>query len=184
MVLEDNPDQSQVSCKPQQKRLQTSSSAEDAVPSTSAPVIKSPGEPAKKLEAQEIEQKERHNPISYWAAHLTWPKNFAEHNLMASSNTTNKRQRTLDSNDPRSRSYSQSRKDGKVPEQYTAAYQAHILTKGLDMDCGKGRNFTSKENRGTCAELLRIDIDTIGPTAVPQDKITDMNTAAKTGIRG
>ena len=148
---------------------------EEAVPKASVPVIESPEKPAKELKARETEQKERHNHISYWAAHHTWPENFTEHNLMASSNSTNKRQRTSDcfqsDKDERSRSYSQSRKNREVPEQYTAAYEVHILTKGLDMNYLKGQDFVSEESKKTCAELLQINVNTIGPTAVPQNKI-------------
>ena len=97
---------------------------------------------------------------------------------MASSNSTNKRQRTWDRSqsgkDERSRSYSQSRKNGEVPEQYTAAYEVHIVTKGLDMDYRKGEDFVSEKSRKTCAELLQIEVHSIEPTAVPQDKIRDM----------
>ncbi|KAI9780479.1 MAG: hypothetical protein M1816_002841 [Peltula sp. TS41687] len=188
LFLEDNPDLSQVFCEPRQKRVQSAASPsldireqlqfKEAVPRTGAPIIESPTEPAKELEAREIEQKERHNPISYWAVYHTWPKDFAEHNLMDSSNSTNKRQRTSDlsqiGKEGGFRSYSQSRKNGEVPEQYTAAYQAHILRKGLDMDREKGEDFASEESKKICAELLQIDISTIGPTAVPQDKIRSM----------
>ncbi|KAL9100349.1 MAG: hypothetical protein Q9163_004262, partial [Psora crenata] len=163
-LLEDNPDRSQVSCEPRRKRLQTRRRH-----------LGCPEEPARELEAQETEQKERQNPISYWATHHTWPKHLAEHDTMSSSNRTNKRKKTSDlsqgGKDVGSRSYSQSRKDGEVPEQYTAAYQAHILSKGLDMDWEKGQDFASKESKKTCAELLRIDINTVEFTAVPQDKI-------------
>ena len=150
----------------------------ETVPKTNIPVIESVEKPAKELGVREAEQKERHDPISYWAAYHTWPENFAEHNLMASSNSTNKRQRTWDRSqsgkDERSRSYSQSRKNGEVPEQYTAAYEVHIFTKGLDMDYRKGEDFVSEESRKTCAELLQIEVHRIEPTAVPQDKIRDM----------
>ena len=86
---------------------------EGTVPKTNVPVIESPEKLAKELGVREIEQKERHYPISYWAAHHTWPENFAEHNPMASSNSINKRPRTSDfsqsGKDERSPSYSQSR---------------------------------------------------------------------------
>ncbi|KAI9674970.1 MAG: hypothetical protein M1817_001376 [Caeruleum heppii] len=151
---------------------------EEVVPRTSVPVIESPERPAKEHEARELGHKESHNPISYWAAHRTWPEDFAEHNPMASSNSVNKRQRTADGSqigkDERSRSYSQSRKDGKVPQQYTAAYEEHIVAKGLDMNHRKGRDLVSEESQKTCANFLRIDVDTIGPTAVPQNKIGDI----------
>ncbi|KAI9777081.1 MAG: hypothetical protein M1816_004919 [Peltula sp. TS41687] len=145
----------------------------EAIPRTSDPVIGSPGEPAEELQGREIQQKERHSPISYWAAHHTWPKNFAEHNQMDSSSSTTKRQRTSD-RDGRSRSYSQSRKNGEVPEQYSPAYEVHILTKGLDMDYMKGRDLASGKSKEACAELLRMKVDTIKHTAVPQDKISRM----------
>jgi hypothetical protein len=150
----------------------------ETVLKTNVPVIDSPEKPAKELGVREIEHKERHDPISYWAAHHTWPVNFAGHNQMVSLNSTNKRQRTSDRSqsykDERSRSYSQSRKNGEVPEQYTAAYEVHILTKGLDMDYRKGEDFVSEESKKTCTELLQIDAHMIEPTAVPQDKIRDM----------
>lgn len=46
--------------------------------------------------ALESEEKERDNPISYWAVNLTWPDNFAEPRAISSSNNTNKRRRTTD----------------------------------------------------------------------------------------
>ena len=151
---------------------------EETVPKTNFPVIKSPEKPAKEVGVREIEQKERHDPISYWATHHTWPENFTEHNPMASSNSTNKRPRISDysqsGKDERSRSYSQSRKDGEVPEQYTAAYEVYLLTKGLNMDYRKGEDFVSEESKKTCAELLQIDVHTIKLTAVSQDKIRDI----------
>ena len=147
---------------------------EETVPT----VIESPEKPAKELGAREIEQKERHDPISYWAAHHTWPENFAEHNSMASSNSISKRPRTSDCSqsgkDERSRSYSQSRKNGEVPEQYTAAYERYILTKGLNMDYRKGEDFVFNESKTTWAKLLQTDVHALEPTALPQDKIRDM----------
>lgn len=138
-------------------------------------LFKKPGvhsdESPKELEAKGIGRKERHDPISYWAAYQTWPEDFAEHNPMASSNSTNKRQRTSDSKQETSLSYSQSRKVGEVPEQYTAAYETHVLAKGLDMDYLKGEDFASKESKKTCANFLRINIKTIRLTTIPQDKI-------------
>ena len=143
----------------------------ETAPKTNVPVIQSPEKPAKELAVREIEQKERHDPISYWAAYDSWPENFAEHNPMASSNSTNKRPRTWDfsqsGKDERSPSYSQSRKDGRVPEQYTAAYERHILTKGLDMDPLKGEELVSEESKTLCVDLQRITYKTIEPTIFP-----------------
>jgi hypothetical protein len=97
---------------------------------------------------------------------------------MASSTSINKRPRTSDCSqsgkDERSRSYSQSRKKGEVPKQYTAAYEVHILAKGLDMDYRRGEDFVSKESKKTCAEILQIHVHVIRPTAVPQDNIRDV----------
>lgn len=42
------------------------------------------------------------------------------------------------------------------------------------MDYRKGEEFVSEESRKTCAELLQIEVHSIEPTAVPQDKIRDM----------
>lgn len=148
---------------------------EETVPKTNIPVIESREKPAKKLGVRDPELKERHGPISYWAVHHTWPKNFTEHNPMASSNSTNKRQRTSDRSqsgkDERSRSYSQSRKDGEVPEQYTAAYERHILTKGLDMDPFKGEELVSEESKKLCIDLQQITHKTIEPTIFPTGAI-------------
>jgi hypothetical protein len=144
---------------------------EETVPKTNVLVTESPEKPAKELRVREIEQKERHDPISYWAAHHTWPENFTEHNPMASSNSTNKRPRTSNfsqnGKDERSPSYSQSRKNGEVPEQYTAAYERHILTKGLDMDPLKGEELVSEESKILCINLQRITHKTIEPTIFP-----------------
>ncbi|KAI9781826.1 MAG: hypothetical protein M1816_002176 [Peltula sp. TS41687] len=164
---EDNPDWSQVSCEPRRKRLQTSSCAVSDCINHWRRHSGCPEEPAKELEAREIEQKERQNPISYWAAHHTWPKDFAEHNLMASSNSTNKRQRTSECMDVRSRSYSQSRKDGEVPEQYTPAYETHIFSKGLNMDTLRGEELISEESKQTCVSLQEITHNSIKPTIYP-----------------
>ncbi|KAI9841853.1 MAG: hypothetical protein M1837_000323 [Sclerophora amabilis] len=150
----------------------------ESVPKTNVPLIESPERPAEELGVPEVEQKERHDPISYWAAHHTWPVNFARHNPMGFPNSTNQKQRTSDRfqscKDVRSRSYSPSRKNGEVPVQYSSAYEVFILTKGLDMDIRKGENFVSEESRKTCTELLQIDAHIIEPTAVPQDKIRNV----------
>lgn len=97
---------------------------QETVPETNSPIFeRSEGRP----EGSESEKKEKDDPISYWAANHSWPDNFAESRAMSSSNNTNKRQRTLDRSrsdkDEKSPSYSQSRKDGDVPEQYTKSYE-------------------------------------------------------------
>ena len=128
----------------------------------SNPIIQSSEKLATELlKAHEID------PISYWAAHHTWPMNFAEHPPMASSNSTNKRQRTSDGKNEKSRSYSQCRKDGEVPEQYTAAYERHILIKGLDMDPLKGEELVSEESKKLCINLQQITHKAIKSTIFP-----------------
>lgn len=138
-------------------------------------VTKNAEKPAKKLGVREVEQKEKYEPIRYWAAHLKWPKNFREYSSMASSNTNNKRQRTLDRSwndkDERTRSYFQSRRDGNVPNQFTAAYKRHILTKGLNMDLLKGKELVAEESKKLCADLQQITQETIGPTVFPAEAI-------------
>lgn len=87
---------------------------------------------------------------------------------MSSSNNTNKRQRTLDRSqrgkDEKSPSYSQSRKDGDVPEQYTKSYEKYIFTKGLDMDDYKGEKHVSPDSKVTCKDLQNIACVAISPT--------------------
>lgn len=143
----------------------------ETIPKTNISVIENLEKPAKELGVREAEQKERHDPIAYWAAYHTWPENFAQHSPMVSSNSTNKRQRTSDRSqsgkDERSRSYSQSRKDGEVPEQYTAAYERHILTKGLDMDSFKGEELVSEQSKSLCIDLQQITHKSIEPTVFP-----------------
>ena len=84
--------------------------------STYSPIFEKPEEGPK---ASESEEKEKDEPISYWATNHTWPDNFA---AMSSLNNTKKRQRTSDCSqrgkDGKSRSYSQSRRNGDVPEAY------------------------------------------------------------------
>ena len=130
--------------------------------------------PEQEPEAPESEEKEKDNPISYWAVNHTWPDNFAESCTM-SSNNTNKRPRTLDhaqsSKDEKSRSYSQSRKDGDVPEQYTKSYEKYIFTQGLDMNYIKGRELVSPDSKVACQELRKMECAVISPTIYSEDKV-------------
>lgn len=148
---------------------------DETAPKKNTPVTESAEKPAEELGVQEVEQKERFGPISYWASHHTWPKSFTEHNSTASSNTNKKRQRKLYSSrsgkDERLRSYSQSRRDGEVPEQYTAAYEQHILTKGLNMDLLIGEELVSEESKKLCSDLQQITQETIAPTVFPAEAI-------------
>lgn len=141
---------------------------EETAPETKVFVIENPQKPTKQLEVRKTEQKETRDPIKYWAAHHTWPRQFLVNNQMASSNSTKKRQRILDdsqgSKDERSRSYSQSRKFGEVPEQYTAAYERHILIKGLDMDLLNGEDLISEESKKMSLNLQQITRQIIEPT--------------------
>ena len=95
------------------------------VPEKNSPIFERLEKGHEALESEEKER-EKDDPISYWAANHTWPDNFAESHAM-SSNNTNKRPRTSDhsqsSKDEKSRSYSQSRKDGNFPEQSTKSYE-------------------------------------------------------------
>ncbi|MCJ1462015.1 hypothetical protein MMC07_000615 [Pseudocyphellaria aurata] len=145
--------------------------SEETVPQTKIPVIESPEKPAKELEVREAEQQEIQEPISYWAVHHTWPKNFAEHIPMAYPVSTKKRQRTLDpaqsSNDEKLLSYAQSRKLEEVPQQSTSAYERHILTKGLDMDAFRGGELVSEESENLCIDLQQITRHTIEPSIFP-----------------
>lgn len=138
-------------------------------------VIESPEKPAAELEVQDVQHIESRNPISYWAAHHTWPKSFTEHNLMASSESTNKRPRTMDPSqsdeNSRSQSYSQSRKEGDVPAQYTVAYERHIFTKGLNMDAYKGEELVSEASKNLCTDLEQISHQIIEPIIFPNEAI-------------
>lgn len=95
---------------------------------------------------------------------------------MASSNTNNKRQRTLDRSRNRKDerawtyfTYSQCHRDGEVPEQFTAAYERQILSKGLNMDHLKGEELFSEESKKFCSDLQQITNDTIAPTVFPAE---------------
>ena len=133
--------------------------------STYSPIFERPEEERK---ASESEEEEKDDPISYWAANHTWPDNFAEPRAMSSSNNSNKRQRTSDrsqsGNDGKSWSYTQSRRNGEVPEPYTKAYQNYIFTQGLDMNVYKGRELVSLESKMTRKDLRTMTCNTISPT--------------------
>ncbi len=94
---------------------------------------------------------------------------------MSSSNNTNKRQRTSDRSqsgkDGNPRSYSQSRKDGDVPEQYTKSYEKYIFTQGLDMNYIKGKELVSPDSKAACQDLRKMECVTISPTIYSEDKI-------------
>ncbi|MCJ1358969.1 MAG: hypothetical protein MMC33_008969 [Icmadophila ericetorum] len=145
------------------------------VPETDSDIIERPVEGP---EASESKEKEKDDPISYWAANHTWPDNFAESRAMSSSNNTNKRQRTLDRSpsgkDGDSRSYSQSRKDGGVPEQYTKSYEKYIFIKGLDMDDSKGEKLVSPDSKVTCKDLQKMTCVAISPTIYSNVEILEV----------
>ena len=146
------------------------------VPEKNSPIFERLEQGPEALESEEKE-KEKDDPISYWAANHTWPDNFAESHAM-SSNNTNKRPRTSDhsqsSKDEKSRSYSQSRKDGNVPEQYTQytkSYEKYIFTQGLDMTYIKGRELVSPDSKAACQDLRNMECVAISPTVYSEDKI-------------
>lgn len=124
--------------------------------------------PEQELEASECGVEEEDDPISYWAANHIWPSNFAESRAMSSSNDNNKRQRISDhsqsGNDEKTRSYSQSRKDGNAPEQYTKSYENYILTQGLNMDYFKGEKLLSPDSKVICNHLQKLACVAISPT--------------------
>lgn len=136
-------------------------------------------EPPLKQE-EEADTRETHNlddncksdPITYWAAHGDWPKNFGTYRQMSSS-TLNKRQRSQSqsSKDERRRSYSQSRRDGDVPQQYTRQYETHLATKGLEMDLLKGKGGFAEESKQLCASLLENPQKSISPIMFPEQAI-------------
>ncbi|KAI4154068.1 MAG: hypothetical protein LQ340_001923 [Diploschistes diacapsis] len=92
-----------------------------------------------------------------------------------SSNNTSKRPRTSDhyqsSKDEKPRSYSQSRKDGDVPEQYTKSYEKYIFTQGLDMNYIKGRELVSPDSKVASQGLGKMECTAISPTIYSEDKI-------------
>lgn len=87
----------------------------------------------------------------------------------------NKRQRTLDrpesDKDEKSRSYSQSRKDGDVPEQYTKSYEKYIFTQDLDMNYIKDRELVSSDSKVACQDLRKMECMAISPNVYSEDKI-------------
>ena len=145
---------------------------QETVPETNSPIIERPEEGPG---ASESKEKEKNDPISYWVANHTWPDNFTESRAMSSSDNTNKRQRTVDCSpsgkDGKSRSYSQSRKDGDVPEQYTKSYEKYIFTQGLDMNYIKGRELVSPDSKAACQDLRKIECVAISPTVYSENKI-------------
>ncbi len=68
------------------------------------------------------------------------------------------------SNSGKTRSYSQDRKDGSVPEQYTKSYENYIFTQGMDMNDSKGRELVSQDSQNTCKDLQKMTYETIFPT--------------------
>lgn len=59
----------------------------------------------------------------------------------------------------------------RIPEQYTAAYEQHILTKGLNMDLLIGEELVSEESKELCSDLQQITQETIAPTVSPAEAI-------------
>ena len=145
---------------------------QENVPKINSPITERPEEGP---EASESKQKDKNNPISYWAANHTWPDNFAESGAMSSSNNTNKRKRTLDyfssGKNEKPQSYTQNRKDGSVPEQYTKSYEKYIATKGLDMDESKGAELVSPDSKMTCKDLQKITRETFSSTVYSNAEI-------------
>ena len=137
---------------------------EETVPEQYSPIFERLEEG---LGASKCRAEEEVDPISYWAANHIWPSNFAESRAM-SSNDNNKRQRMSDrsqsGNDEKSRSYSQSRKDGNAPEQYTKSYENYILTQGLNMDYFEGEKLLSPDSKVTCNHLQKLTCVAISPT--------------------
>ncbi|KAI9888843.1 MAG: hypothetical protein M1814_006246 [Vezdaea aestivalis] len=115
----------------------------------------------------------RNSFIEHWILRDTWPPGMASTN-----NSANKRQRTSNdsqnSKSERSRSYSQSRKEGLVPEQYTAKYEIYIFTKGLDMDLLRGENGLSKKSKKDFTSLLKNKRNEIWPTVFPKNTIREV----------
>ncbi|KAI9891862.1 MAG: hypothetical protein M1814_002247 [Vezdaea aestivalis] len=115
----------------------------------------------------------RNSFIEHWILWDTWPLDMASIN-----NSANKRQRTSNdsqnSKSERSRSYSQSRKDGSVPEQYTAQYENYIFTKGLDMDLLRGEDDLSKTSKKGFTSLLKNKRNEIWPTVFPKNTIREV----------
>ncbi|KAI9888456.1 MAG: hypothetical protein M1814_006903 [Vezdaea aestivalis] len=114
--------------------------------------------------------------IGFWVEHdCEWPENFAKNCTMASSS---KRQRTSGSSqshtEEKSRSWAQNRKEGEVPEQYTAKYEKHISRRGLDMDLLKGKKNVSDESRADFVSLMKSEKRYIQPLLYSWDKILDV----------
>jgi hypothetical protein len=142
------------------------------VPETYSPIIERITEPEASESVKEIT-----DPIGYWTSNLTWPNNFAEPN-MSSSNNSNKRQRTSDlsqsGKDDKSRSYSQSRKEGSVPQPYSKSYEKWISVNGLDMDDFKGEELVSSSSKVTCNDLQNITREVISPTVYTDTEILEV----------
>ncbi|MCJ1386672.1 hypothetical protein MMC17_009798 [Xylographa soralifera] len=137
---------------------------QETVPETNSPVFERVEERPK---ASESKEKEKDDPISYWAANHTWPNNFAEFRAMP-PNDNNKRPRTSDysqsTKEGKPPSYTQARKDGDVPEPYTKAYEKYLFTQGLDMDEFKAERLVSPDSKVTCKDLQKITCMNISPT--------------------
>ena len=143
-------------------------------------VVASPEKPPDALgvlRLQDAQNKERHDPIGYWVAHHIWPKGFTQQDIMASE-STNKRRRASDQAQSnvisRSQSYSQSRREGAVPEAYSAKWQQEVLIMGLDMDYFKGDQLVSAESKKLCIDLQRITHKAIEPTIFPNKTISNV----------
>ncbi len=140
-------------------------------PETYSPIIERTAEPEAQGSAKDTD------PISFWTSNLTWPNNFAEPN-MSSSNNSNKRQRTSDlsqsGKDDKSRSYSQSRKEGSVPQPYSKSYEKWISVNGLEMDDFKGEELVSSSSKVTCKDLQNITREVISPTVYTDTEVLEV----------
>ena len=127
-------------------------------------------------EAIENKEEDTEDPISHWAANHTWPANFADRRAMSSSIA--KRQRTSDrspsAEEGKSRSYSQSRKDGDAPVQYTKAFEKRIFEQNLDMDDSKGAKLISLESKQFCNTLRNVKSVVISPTVYTMSEVLEV----------
>lgn len=162
------------SCSKRRKTsLQTPVQSQETVPESNFSILERPERVPEGIESKE---EDTEDPISYWAANHTWPANFADRRAMSSS--ISKRQRVSDpspsAKDEESRSYSQSRKDGAVPVQYTKAFAKHIFEQGLDMDDSKGAKLLSPESKDFCKTLQNIGCTVISPTVYTMAEIFEV----------
>ncbi|KAL9619741.1 MAG: hypothetical protein Q9160_005672 [Pyrenula sp. 1 TL-2023] len=101
--------------------------------------------------------------IDHWAKTGLWPIGFGKmRRSQERSISPKKRQRTP--------SYTQSVKDGKVPQAHTPAFENELAKHGIIMDEQKGRSLIADSSKTLCETLLAADFDEPEYTSYPSSR--------------